>query len=104
MADRGGDPPSSFIRRFAGQGRTVEPASSAAPTDDLTVTHKSHSGRGVIYKIKNIQWLDRDTAEVTGGRYAGQTNASDSKYRVERQGGSWNVVQDKRLWVSLGGQ
>ncbi len=88
LAIEGGDPPKGFLDRFAGSAPPVGPASAF------------RDGAGLIFRVDEIQEIDPETVEVTGGYYEASLSASGDTYRVELREGSWVVVKDTLNWIS----
>ncbi len=86
------DPPAAFLSRFAGQSPLVEPASSAAPEPWDGIRDRVTGGRGVLFHVNRLRWIDDKAVEVDGGHYECSLGASDALYQVERRSGAWVVV------------
>jgi hypothetical protein len=82
------DPPPAFLDRFRGHKPAVLPGS------------QFQEGKGVLFRIGSLKWIDDDTAEVLGGYNEGPLSASWNRYRVVRKAGRWAVVADELLGVS----
>jgi hypothetical protein len=63
------DPPAELLARFANDMPKVLPVSFAKASAMEGVAHEALGGRGLIFRIETIAWLDEDTAEVEGGYY-----------------------------------
>jgi hypothetical protein len=96
----GADPPPEFLARFKDEKPIVLPASMATASAAAGVKHKDRGGRGLIFSVTSIAWLDGDTAEVEGGYYEGGLSASGNTYRVQRVDGAWKVTGDRMKWIS----
>lgn len=94
------DPPPELLERFKNQSPRVLPASMAKSSAGRGVTHKDLGGRGLIFNITQIAWLDANTAEVDGGYYEAGLSASGNTYRVERRDGKWVVTKNEMHWIS----
>ena len=94
------DPPQALLTRFANEKPLVLPASLATSFAGTGVRHKELGGRGLIFRISSIKWLDANTAEVDGGYYEAGLSASGNIYRVERRVGKWFVARDEMRWIS----
>jgi len=95
-----GDPPPALLARFANEKPPVLPASLATSSAFEGVKHKESGGRGLIFRISSIKWLDANTAEVEGGYYEAGLSSSGNVYRVERRSGKWSVTKDEMQWIS----
>jgi len=82
------DPPAALLDRFAGQRPPVQPGSAF------------EDGKGLLFRIDRIVWLDRDTVEAEGGYYEGNLSSSGNTYRLRREGGTWKVISDEMNWIS----
>ena len=94
------DPPPELLARFKDQKPIVLPLSMATASPAPGVKHKDLGGRGLIFRITSIAWLDQDTAEVEGGYYEAGLSASGNTYRVKRANGAWKVIDDRMNWIS----
>ncbi len=106
------DPSLAFMARFEGHSPKVEPVSlsitSAQSTASILstasavsgVSHEEHGGRGLIFRIEHIRWIDGHTVEVDGGYYEARRSSSGNTYKVERRRGRWVVTDDRMLWIS----
>jgi hypothetical protein len=65
--DQSVDPPAELLARFKGEGPKVLPVSLAESSPREGVKHKDLAGRGLVFRVLSIAWLDEDTAEVRGG-------------------------------------
>jgi hypothetical protein len=92
------DPPASLLARFKEYVPPVEPASGADIHARSGVHHKQTGGRGILFFLTNIRWIDDNTVEVDGGYRSGCV--SDDTYRAERRDGMWVVVNDDLHWIS----
>lgn len=95
----GEDPPPALLARFAGHVPKVEPV-SASRSSPQGVRHEEDGGKGLVFRIEALRWLDADTAEVEGGYFEASLSASGNTHRVERRRGRWVVVDDRRNWIS----
>ena len=95
-----GDPPQEFLARFASERPLVLAVSQATSSALEGVKHKELGGRGLIFRISSIKWLDPNTAEVEGGYYEAGLSSSGNVYRVERRGGPWFVTKSEMRWIS----
>jgi hypothetical protein len=96
------DPPASLLARFKDHVPPVEPASGADTHAGSgmrsSVRHKQKGGRGILFFLTNIRWIDDSTVEVDGGSHSGCE--SENTYRAERRDGVWVVVRDDLHWIS----
>ena len=88
----GQDPPPALIARFAGEIPPVFPISMAVITDHR-LSHQSTGGTGLIFQVLTIEWLDQDTANVTGGYWEGLMSSSFTTYQAHRENGKWVVTR-----------
>jgi hypothetical protein len=89
------DPTAAFLSRFAGQVPHVEPASAAAADRWMGIHDKEKGGRGILFRVNSLRWIDDGAVEVDGGHYESSRNASFTLYQVERRSGAWVVVSDR---------
>ena len=96
------DPPAELLARFAGNTPPVEPVSASEIGKDggTGVTLKYLGGRGIIFRLDQVRWIDGETVDVDGGYYVSSRGSSGNTYRAKLQGGRWVVVKDERHWVS----
>jgi hypothetical protein len=95
------DPPSELLAQFAGHIPPVEPASESKIAKDYTgVSHIHKGGKGIIFRLERIRWIDHDTVRVDGGYYRASRSASENTYQAERRDGKWVVVSDTLHGVS----
>ena len=94
------DPPPELLERFKNQSPRVLPGSMARASAGEGVKHKDLGGRGLIFNITQIAWLDANTAEVDGGYYEAGLSSSGNTYRVERRDGKWVVTKNTMHWIS----
>lgn len=96
------DPPAALLARFKEHVPPVEPVSDADTHAGSGarpgVRHKLKGGRGILFLLTSIRWIDDNTVEVDGGCHSGCK--SENTYRAERRGGVWVVVSDALHWVS----
>ncbi len=93
------DPPAELLARFKDHTPKVLPVSFATSAAGR-VRHKDLGGRGLIFRVESIVWLDENTAEVKGGYYEANLSASGNTYRVTRTDGRWKVTKDRMNWIS----
>ena len=93
------DPLPELLGRFAEYTPKVVPGSDAARSS-RGVSHKTLGGKGLIFHIDDITWLDDNTADVDGGYYEAGLSSSGNTYRVERRDGKWVVIKDTMHWIS----
>jgi hypothetical protein len=98
--DQSVDPPAELLARFKAESPKVLPVSLAESSPREGVKHKDLGGRGLVFRILSIAWLDEDTAEVRGGYYEGVLSASGNTYTVKREKGAWRVTGDVQDWIS----
>jgi len=98
--DKNADPPAELLARFKGESPKVFPISFAKASPGQWVKHKDLGGRGLVFRITSIAWLDEDTAEVKGGYYEAVLSASGNTYTVTRKNGVWRVTDDEMNWIS----
>ncbi|MBI4468077.1 MAG: hypothetical protein HY650_02015 [Acidobacteria bacterium] len=98
LGGKGDDPSEALMARFAGHKPPVKGLSQATFTDDVGVRDNDSGGRGILFRIKSIQWLTETEAEVRGGFYEGPQSASDNTYSVKREDGKWVVTKDVLQW------
>ncbi|MHC4705671.1 MAG: hypothetical protein ACYS8I_01110 [Planctomycetota bacterium] len=53
-------------------------------------------GKGLLFNIDSIEWLDKRTVEAEGGYYGGPLTGAGHTYRLRRHGGKWKVISDIR--------
>ena len=87
------DPAPVFMARFANHTPPVEPISAALIEAKTGVRHRRTGGRGIVFRITRVSWLNDELAEVQGGYYEGNLSASQGLYRVVWQGDRWVVSQ-----------
>jgi hypothetical protein len=85
---QGCNPTDTFIERFQGHQPPVKAGS------------RFSCGSGVLYRIGGIKRTGEDSAEVHGGYYEGNLNASGNTYYLVRQEAKWVVVWDEMRWIS----
>jgi hypothetical protein len=96
---RGGDPPACLLERFAGEKPPVLPASAADRSSGI-VNDPGTGARGLVLQVKSIGFPAPDRARVEGGFYEAPLSAAGSIYLLDRKGGSWQVVEEQRIWIS----
>jgi hypothetical protein len=89
-----------FMARFEAHSPEVLPVSEATASPAKGVSHKDDGGHGLIFKVGEIQWIDKNTVDVEGGYYEAGLSASGNIYRVERKSGKWIVTKDTMHWIS----
>ncbi|RMG51792.1 MAG: hypothetical protein D6723_10040 [Acidobacteria bacterium] len=94
------DPPDAFLKRFRDHVPPVRRASQCEISPPHGVIDKATGGKGLIFWIATIRWVNDEEVEVEGGYYEAGTSASGNLYRVVREHGRWVVKQDKLLWIS----
>jgi len=85
------DPVPELLARFAGNQPPVEAWSNALQAQ-RGVRHREKEGKGIIFYVSRIIWIDDHTIEVDGGHTYASRNASENTYRVEHKNGAWSVV------------
>ena len=98
--DARADPPPELLSRFKEEKPIVLPVSMATASASEGVKHKELGGRGLIFGVTHVAWLDDSTAEVEGGYYEAGLSASGNTYRVKRTNGVWKVTDDRMKWIS----
>lgn len=93
------DPPAELLARFGGAKPTVLPVSLAKESAG-DVGHRELGGKGIIFCVVSVAWLDENTAEAEGGYYENGLSASGNTYRVTRANGVWKVTSDQMHWIS----
>jgi hypothetical protein len=94
------DPPPELLTRFKDEKPIVLPVSMATGSAREGVKHKELGGRGLIFRVTRVAWLDESTAAVEGGYYEAGLSASGNTYRVTRTNGVWKVIEDRMNWIS----
>lgn len=94
------DPPPELLERFAGETPEALPVSLAERTFEEGVKHRERGGRGLIFRISSIDWVDEEEAVVEGGYYEAPLSSSGNTYQVERRDGRWVVISDRLNWIS----
>jgi hypothetical protein len=84
-----------MLEQFKGHSPRVLPASMATASATGGVTHKDLAGRGLIFNITRIAWVDAYTADVDGGYAEAGLSASFNTYRAERKDGKWVVTKNE---------
>jgi hypothetical protein len=97
---RNEDPPADLLARFTGETPQVLPMSMSEVSRSEGVKHRERGGRGLIFRIWSLRWVDDDTAIAEGGYFEGNLSASGNTYRVERRGGQWTVTADRLNWIA----
>jgi hypothetical protein len=82
------DPPAELLDRFAGHSPPVRPRS------------EFQLGKGLLFNIDTLVWLDEVTVEVEGGYYEGGLSASGNTYVLRRENGTWKVIKKKPGWIA----
>lgn len=98
--DQSVDPPAELLARFKAESPKVLPVSLAKSSPAEGVKHQDLGGRGLVFRLLSVAWLDEDTAEVRGGYYEGVLSASGNTYTVKREKGVWRVTDDVQDWIS----
>lgn len=97
------DPPSSLLRRFAGQPVPVRPASQCRIGDDSEGgrVYDVATGRtGLMLTIGQIDCPLIGACTVAGGYYEANLSSSGNSYKVQMQDGRWVVAEDQMQWIS----
>jgi len=94
------DPPPELLARFQDHKPIVLPVSMSTASAADGVKHKEQRGRGLIFRVTQVLWLDKDTADVEGGYYEAGLSASGNTYRMKRAGSLWKVTDDRMNWIS----
>jgi hypothetical protein len=81
------DPSTEFLARFAGHSPPVEARSAADPDGRYGVHHAGKKDRCILFRIKSIRWIDKNTVDVVGGYHVASLSSSEDVYRVERRSG-----------------
>ncbi|HEX8139676.1 MAG TPA: hypothetical protein VF544_19100 [Pyrinomonadaceae bacterium] len=97
---KGKAPSDLFMLRF----KDHKPPVKAAP---LLASMKINGARGrgtvvngLIFYVTEIEPVDEDEVEVTGGYYEADLSSSGNRYRVKRKGSRWVVIEDRLLYIS----
>jgi hypothetical protein len=61
----------------------------------MGIHHKENGGRGILFRVDHLRWIDDGAVEVDGGFYEASRDSSNTLYQVERRGGAWVVVSDR---------
>ena len=90
------DPSDTFMKRFEKHIPPVKKISQSRMKKDLgTAVIDEETGKeGIIFRIRTIRWINKETVEVEGGYYEGSLSASENTYQVIRKGRSWVVTKD----------
>ncbi len=95
------DLPPEFMARFKDQIPKAEPVSASEYIDNADgVFHKKDHGRGIIFFVNDITWIDDNTVELEFGNYVASLGARGIYVRVEYINGQWTVTESKGGWVS----
>ena len=94
------DPSAELLTRFVGHSPPVEPVSASSPDVWMGVKHREKPGRGILFHLADVRWIDDHKVEVDGGYYRASRASSGNTYQVERQDGRWVVVKDVLHWAS----
>jgi hypothetical protein len=92
------DPPALLLSRFAGQSPPVEAASAAAAERWMGIHHKEKGGRGILFRVDHLRWIDDGAVEVDGGFYEASRDSSNTllSSRATRWGLGRRERQDVR--------
>jgi len=82
------NPPRSFLQRFADQNPPVEKG------------WKYRRGRGLLFRVGEIKYIDADAVEIYGGYDEGNMSAGGYRYKLSKKQGKWMVVEEENIWIS----
>ncbi|MCC6699545.1 MAG: hypothetical protein IT365_28220 [Candidatus Hydrogenedentes bacterium] len=94
------DPSPDFMTRFDGYSPAVAPSSAATASPWTGVSHKIRGGKGYLFEIQALRWVDDKTVEVDVRFYEDGRSASGSTYRLESKKGKWAVADTAVHWIS----
>lgn len=93
------DPNSDFMTRFKGNKPPVRMQSECNISTE-GVKNKKTGKEGLIFRVWDIKWINKNTVDVEGGYFETGCSASVNTYRVERKHGRWIVTRDKLNGIS----
>ena len=76
------DPTDEFMKRFANHKPPVRKASACSADAGKGVRDKKTGEKGLIFRVRKIEWKSDTEVEVQGGYYEGGLSASSNTYTV----------------------
>jgi hypothetical protein len=96
----GSDPSPQLLKQFDGHRPLVKPVSaSMLEAGTAQVLDRESELPGLVFRIMEIRWLSDEEVEVEGGYEEASESGAGNMYRLEREGGHWEVVESQMLWV-----
>lgn len=99
VGEREGDPPDELMKRFAGNQPPVRRRSECRATT-LGDFDKKTGERGLVFRIRIIEWKSDTEVAVEGGYHEHGLSASGNTYTLKKENGKWKVTDDKMDWIS----
>jgi len=99
LSEKDTDPGDEFLKRFVNHKPPVKKVSSSVGRLG-GVRDKDTGGKGLIFRVGGIKWVNETEAEVNGGYYEGGLSASGNTYFLKKQDGKWVVTRDEMHWIS----
>ena len=100
VGENDNDPSDELIKRFSGHKPPVRKGSACNANIRTGVLDKQTGERGLILRVRSIEWQSDSEVKVLGGYYEGGRSASGNTYTLKNKNGKWEVTNDKERWVS----
>jgi hypothetical protein len=100
VGEKDGDPSDEFIKRFSGHKPSVRKVSACSADARKGVLDKKTGERGLIFRIRSIDWKSDTEVDAQGGYYEAGDSASGNTYTLKKEKGKWKVTNDKMHWIS----
>jgi hypothetical protein len=98
--DKDADPTDEFMKRFADHKPPVRKASACSADAGKGVRDKKTGEKGLIFRVRKIEWKSDTEVAVKGGYYEAGLSASSNTYTVKKEKGKWKVTNDKMDSIS----
>lgn len=100
VGDKDSDPSDEFMKRFPEHKPPLRKVSACSADAGKGVRDKKTGEKGLIFRVRKIEWKSDTEVEVKGGYYAADLSASGNTYTVKKENGKWKVANDKMEWIS----
>lgn len=94
------DPSQDLLAKFKGNQPRVKPVSAATHMGYGGVKDRSTGAVGIIFTIREIDWLSNTQVLVTGEYFEESESTGKSQYKVMFEDGHWVVTETEMEWIS----
>jgi len=99
VGEKEGDPPGEIIKRFADNKPPVRMRSECS-VSTRGVFDKKTGEKGLLFRVRIIEWKSDMEVDVKGGYYEHGLSASGNTYTLKKEKGKWRVTNDTMHWIS----